>query len=144
VKHLLAATILAGALALPAAAASPPTTTRVSVSTAGGQADRDTYAAAISADGRYVVLNSIARNLVPGDTNDASDVFVHNRASGQTTRISVNTGGRQGNGSSDSAAMSANGRYIVFASTASNLVEGDTTTPRTCSCTTRGAASRPV
>jgi len=126
VKKLLAATILAGALAIPAAAASPPTTTRVSVSSAGAQADRDTYAAAISADGRYVVLNSIARNLVPGDTNDASDVFVHNRVSGQTTRISVSTGGLQGNGSSDSAAMSANGRYIVFASTASNLVDGDT------------------
>ena len=125
-KKLLAATILAGALAIPAAAASPPTTTRVSVSSAGAQADRDTYAAAISADGRYVVLNSIARNLVPGDTNDASDVFVRNRVSGQTTRISVSTGGLQGNGSSDSAAMSANGRYVVFASTASNLVDGDT------------------
>jgi len=126
VKYLLAVTILAAALAIPAAAAGPATTTRVSVSTAGGQADRDSYAAAISADGRYVVLNSIARNLVPGDTNDASDVFVHNRATGQTTRISVTTGGKQGNGSSDSGAMSANGRYIVFASTSSNLVEGDT------------------
>jgi Tol biopolymer transport system component len=126
VKKLFAAMILAGALAIPAAASTPPTTTRVSVSTVGSQADRDSYAAAISADGRYVVLNSIARNLVPGDTNDASDVFVHNRTSGQTTRISVSTGGRQGNGSSDSAAMSANGRYIVFASSASNLVEGDT------------------
>jgi Tol biopolymer transport system component len=126
VKHLLAVTIVAAALAIPAAAAGPSTTTRVSVSTAGGQADRDSYAAAISADGRYVVLNSIARNLVPGDTNDTMDVFVHNRGSGQTTRISVSTGGKQGNGSSDSGAMSANGRYIVFASTASNLVEGDT------------------
>jgi Tol biopolymer transport system component len=122
----LASSIVLGALALSAAAAGPPSTTRVSVSSAGAQGDRDSYAAAISADGRYVILNSIARNLVPGDTNDASDVFVHNRGSGQTTRISVSTGGRQGNGSSDSAAMSANGRYIVFASTASNLVEGDT------------------
>jgi Tol biopolymer transport system component len=126
VKKLFAATILAGALAIPAAAAAPATTTRVSVSSAGGQADRDTYAAAISANGRYVALNSIARNLVAGDTNDASDVFVHNRASGQTTRISVSSGGAQGNGSSDSAAMSANGRYVVFASNASNLVAGDT------------------
>lgn len=125
-KKLLAATILAGALAIPAAAAGPSTTTRVSVSTAGTQADRDTYAAAISADGRFVLLNSIARNLVPGDTNGASDVFVHSGANGQTVRVSVSTGGKQGNGSSDSGAMSANGRYIVFASTASNLVEGDT------------------
>ena len=125
-KKLFAATILAGALAIPAAAAAPATTTRVSVSSAGGQADRDTYAAAISANGRYVALNSIARNLVAGDTNDASDVFVHNRASGQTTRISVSSSGAQGNGSSDSAAMSANGRYVVFASNASNLVAGDT------------------
>ena len=125
-KKLLAATIIAGALAIPAAAADPPTTTRVSVSTAGVQADRDSYAAGISADGRYVVLTSLARNLVPGDTNDAYDVFVHSRASGTMTRISVGPGGAQGNGSSESASMNANGRYIVFESTASNLVEGDT------------------
>jgi Tol biopolymer transport system component len=126
VKHLLAATILAGALSLPAAAAGPASTTRVSVSSAGIQGDRDTYAAGISADGRYVLLNSLATNLVPRDTNDAPDVFVRDRAGGVTTRISVSTGGRQGNGSSGSAAMSANGRYIVFESAASNLVEGDT------------------
>jgi len=122
----LASSIVVGALALSAAAAGPPSTTRVSVSSAGAQGDRDTYAAGISADGRYVLLNSLARNLVPGDTNDASDVFVRDRASGVTTRISVSTGGRQANGSSGSAAMSANGRYIVFESAASNLVEGDT------------------
>jgi Tol biopolymer transport system component len=126
VKKLLAATIIAGALAIPAAAAGPPTTMRVSVSSDGTQADRDAYADGISANGRYVVLDSIARNLVPGDTNDEMDVFVRDRSSGTTTRASVSTGGAQGNSWSGAAAMSASGRYIVFESNASNLVEGDT------------------
>ena len=125
-KKLLATSILAAALALPAAAADQSSTTRVSLSTAGLQGDRDTYASGISANGRYVLFNSIATNLVPGDTNDASDVFVRDRAASVTARISVTTGGLQANGRSGTAAMSASGRYIVFESTASNLVGGDT------------------
>lgn len=125
-KKLLAAMMLAAALALPAAAADQPSTTRVSLSSAGLQGDRDTYASGISANGRYVLFNSIATNLVPGDTNDASDVFVRDRAASVTARISVTTGGVQANGRSGTAAMSASGRYIVFESTASNLVGGDT------------------
>jgi Tol biopolymer transport system component len=132
VKKLFAATILAGALVLPAAAAGPASTTRVSVSSAGVQGDRDTYAAGISADGRYVLLNSVARNLVPGDTNDRWDVFVRNRRSGVTTRVSVSTGGAQAKpmhdpwGGSTAGGISANGRYVVFQSDASNLVAHDT------------------
>jgi hypothetical protein len=67
----LASMIVLGILALSAAAASPPSTTRVSVSSSGGQGDRDSFAAGISANGHYVLLNSLARNLVPGDTNDS-------------------------------------------------------------------------
>jgi Tol biopolymer transport system component len=132
VKKLLAATILAGALAIPAAAAGPPTTTRVSVSTAGAQADRDTYTTGVSANGRYVLLNSQATNLVAGDTNDRWDVFVRDRSSGVTTRVSVSTGGAQGEptddpwGGSTAGAISASGRYVVFQSDAPNLVPGDT------------------
>ena len=127
----LASMILLGALALSAAAASPSSTTRVSVSSGGVQGDRDTYAAGISADGRYVLLNSQARDLVPGDTNDRWDVFVHNR-SGVTQRVSVSTGGEQAQAGSDpwggstAGGISANGRYIVFQSDAPNLVPHDT------------------
>jgi hypothetical protein len=132
VKKLLAATILAGALALPAAAASPRSTTRVSVSSAGVQGDRDTFASGISANGRYVLLSSQARNLVPHDTNDRWDVFVRDRSSNSTTRVSVASDGSQAQatgdpwGGSTAGGMSASGRYIVFQSDAKNLVPGDT------------------
>ncbi len=128
----LASIIVLGALVLPAAAASPPSTTRVSVSSTGVQGDRDSFAAGISADGRYMLINSQARNLVPGDTNDRWDVFVHNRSNGTTTRVSVSTGGEQARpgpdplGGSIAGGISANGRYIVFQSDAPNLVPGDT------------------
>ncbi len=106
-------------------------TTRVSVSSSGEQANcSDPFgcssAAGISSDGRYVAIDSDAPNLVPGDTNAASDVFVHDRRTGLTTRISISDGGSQGNGASDSAAISTDGRYVAFSSTASNLVPGDT------------------
>lgn len=128
----LAGCIVLTALALPAAAASPPTTERVSLSSAGVQGDRDSFANGISANGRYVLLSSQARNLVPGDTNNRWDVFVHNRSSGQTTRVSVSTGGAQAQATSDpwggstAGGISANGQYVVFVSDAPNLVQGDT------------------
>jgi Tol biopolymer transport system component len=130
VKKLLAALILAGALAIPAAG--PPTTTRVSVSSDGTQADRPTFTAGVSANGRYVLLNSQATNLVPGDTNERWDVFVRDRSSGVTTRVSVSTGGQEAKptddpaGGSTAGAMSASGRLVVFQSDAPNLVPGDT------------------
>ena len=97
----------------------------MSVSSAGQQGDRDSFAAAISANGRYVLMNSQARNLVPGDTNDGWDVFLRDRTSGMTSRVSLSTGGAQGSGGSVAGGMSSNGRYIVFESDASNLVPGD-------------------
>jgi Tol biopolymer transport system component len=132
VKKLLAATILAGALALPAAAAGPASTTRVSVSSGGAQGDRATYAIGISASGRYVVLNSEATNLVPGDTNNRLDAFVRDRRTGKTTRVSVSTSGDEAKptddpwGGSTAGGISASGRYVVFQSDAPNLVPGDT------------------
>jgi hypothetical protein len=102
------------------------TTTRVSVSSSGQQSDLPSYPAGISANGRYVALSSEATNLVAGDTNGAMDVFVHDRKTGQTTRVSVSSSGRQGSDGSEGTGISANGRYVAFTSSASNLVAGDT------------------
>ena len=76
----------------------------------------------ISSDGRWVVFTSAASNLVAGDTNDLSDVFVHDRQTGRTTLVSIAQGGTSGNGMSLEPSISADGRWIVFASTADDLV----------------------
>ncbi|MBC7287696.1 MAG: PD40 domain-containing protein [Armatimonadetes bacterium] len=99
---------------------------RVSVSSTGEQANNGSTDAHISADGRYVVFVSYASNLVPGDTNHLSDVFVHDMATGETVRVSVSSSGEQANGDSYHPFISADGRFIVFACAASNLVPGDT------------------
>jgi RHS repeat-associated protein len=101
-------------------------TTRVSVASNGMQGNGHSWWPAISADGRYVAFFSDARNLVPGDTNSAYDVFVRDRQTGQTTRISMASNGTQGNGNSMYPSISADGRYVAFSSVASNLVPGDT------------------
>ena len=81
----------------------------------------------VSADGRFVVLESDAGNLVPGDTNRTSDVFVFARRTGKIARVSLGNGGVQGNGRSYPGAISANGRFVAFSSASTNLVHGDTT-----------------
>lgn len=108
---------------------------RVSVSSTGQEADRNSYGADITPDGRYVAFGSIATNLVPSDTNSGvcdegddcgSDVFVHDRVTGITERVSVSSNGRQTNVDGTGAqAISANGRYVVFHSQATNLVRRD-------------------
>jgi Tol biopolymer transport system component len=80
----------------------------------------------ISADGRYVAFSSEVRDLVPGDTNRVFDCFVFDRRTKKISRVSVGAKGRQGNGESSGAVISADGRYVAFASTASNLIKGDT------------------
>lgn len=102
------------------------TTSRVSVSSAGGQADSWSYAPCISADGRFVAFVSSATNLVLGDTNRAPDIFLHDRKTGRTYRTSVDSLGREADRSSDRPDISADGRRIVFDSEATNLVPGDT------------------
>jgi len=105
--------------------------------------------ASISNDGRYVVFDSAAANLVAGDTNDQNDVFEHDLKTGSTIRVSVGTGGTQAvtpTAAGDALAsddvgsfltnswcsweshhaVSADGRYVLFLSRASNLVPGDT------------------
>lgn len=101
-------------------------TTRASVNSAGGEGNRNSYFPVLSADGRYVAFYSEASNLVSGDTNDAADVFVHDRQTGQTTRVSVDSAGVQGNQASERPALSADGRYVAFHSWASNLAPDDT------------------
>ncbi len=104
-------------------------TTRVSVSSSGGQSNHDSFEADISDDGRYVVFRSNASNLVADDTNKRFDVFVHDRQSGQTMRVSKPAVG-ESNGHSYNPAISGDGNWIVFESDASNLIAGDTNAAR--------------
>jgi Tol biopolymer transport system component len=115
-------TLAGAALAAPAVV---PRTERVSVSSRGVQGQRASRTPALSGDGRFVVFTSSAENLVPGDTNRKSEVFVRDLKTGRTRRVSVTSNGAQANHSSGGASISSNGRYVVFASAASNLVPHD-------------------
>jgi hypothetical protein len=101
-------------------------TERVSVATDGAQANAASSAEAISADGRFIVFSSDASNLVPNDSNERSDAFVRDRQTGVTTRVSMSSDGTQGDLNSWAESISADGRFVTFASDASNLVAGDT------------------
>lgn len=101
-------------------------TTRVSVNSSGQEANDASAQATISGDGRYVAFLSWASNLVISDTNDNSDIFVHDRQTGQTTRVSVSSTGQEGDGRSYEPAISSDGRTVAFVSHATNLVAGDT------------------
>lgn len=100
-------------------------TSRISVTSDGTQASLGGGDPAISADGRYVAFVSRDSNLVSGDTNNAWDIFVHDRQTGLTTRVSIASDGTQGNGDSRRPMLSADGRYVSFDSYASNLVTND-------------------
>ena len=97
----------------------------ISLAADGAAADGASFTPAISADGRYVAFASAASRLVPGDTNAAEDVFVYDRETRRTERVSLSSGGVQGNGASYDPAVSADGRYVAFTSAASNLTSGD-------------------
>ena len=105
-------------------------TTRESVDANGNQGNGDSRYPSISADGRYVAFASTASNLVPGDSNFVWDVFVHDRLTGQTVRVSVDSNGQQSNGSSYGPVISFDGRLVGFTSLATNLVPGDTNNSR--------------
>ena len=102
------------------------TTTRVSVDSGGAEANNHSTFPSISADGRYVAFVSQADNLVPGDTNGKDDIFVRDTVTNTTTRVSVDSGGAEGNGYSYLPSISADGRYVAFSSNATNLVGADT------------------
>lgn len=102
------------------------TTERVSVDSSGGQSNAASVSLCLSATGRYVVFESGASNLVSGDMNGTSDLFVHDRVSHTTERVSVSSSGVEGNDVSFGSSISSDGRLIAFHSRASNLVPGDT------------------
>jgi Tol biopolymer transport system component len=110
------------------------TTERISVSSSGEIGNNFARATAISANGRFVAFSSYATNLVPGDTNDAPDVFLRDVATSTTSRVSVSDSGEQGTfaggapyeAASGDPALSGDARFVGFQSHASNLVEGDT------------------
>jgi Tol biopolymer transport system component len=77
--------------------------------------------ARLSQDGRFVSFASLATNLVSGDTNSVSDIFIRDRQASTTTRVSLTAAGAQTDGASTAAAMSADGNYIVFTSAAANI-----------------------
>jgi hypothetical protein len=95
----------------------------------------------ISADGRYVVFESVHTNLVPGDTNSLRDIFWHDRETGETRRVNVSSEGAQatsGTGANVAAgaSISGDGRFVAFQSAATNLVPGDTNNRADILCTT--------
>ena len=102
------------------------TTTGVSVDSAGKPGNLQSLDPSISADGRFVAFYSSASNIVPGDTNGRSDIFVRDTLTNTTTRVSVDSAGNQGNSGSTEPSISADGRFVAFYSSASNIVPGDT------------------
>jgi Tol biopolymer transport system component len=105
-------------------------TTRVSVSSAGAQANGFSIRATISSDGRFVVFASNATNLVAGDTNAQTDVFLRHLQNSTTIRVSVSSSGAQANGASFQSSISFDGAWVAFESDATNLVAGDTNAKR--------------
>ncbi|MDO8736051.1 MAG: hypothetical protein Q7K29_03105 [Thermoleophilia bacterium] len=112
-------------------------TTRVSSDTAGVNGNKDSDNPSISGDGRFVAFDSIATNLVPGDTGsqcvsasgtniNCPDVFIKNLDTGETRLVSASVAGEPGNRESQQPAISADGRFVAFRSSAANLVAGDT------------------
>jgi Tol biopolymer transport system component len=126
----LAAVVVAGGTS-PAAARTPKTTSLVSVNAAGDSSGNQTSglprSPGISADGRYVVFSSAASDLVANDTNGLPDIFVRDMQAGTTTLVSVNRAGTDsGNGFGGYPSISANGRFVAFVGSATDLVAGDT------------------
>jgi Tol biopolymer transport system component len=125
-KFDLLCSLLAFAFAFPCATAWSQTTELVSVNTVGMQGNADCVNPSMSADGRFVAFQSASNNLVANDSNVHVDVFVRDRTLGTTECVSVTASNLPGNGHSYYPSVSADGRYVAFASEASNLVMGDT------------------
>jgi Tol biopolymer transport system component len=104
--------------------------TRESVGAGGTQANGSSFRPGISADGRYVTFESNATNLTSITTTGTTQIYVRDRTAGTTTLVSQSATGTAGNGVSLQAAISGDGRYIAFASDATNLVAGDTNAVR--------------
>ncbi|CAN5724396.1 hypothetical protein BH11PLA1_BH11PLA1_21760 [soil metagenome] len=105
-----------------------PFTSRISVSTAGTQANGASFNPSVSHNGNVVAFASDATNLVGGDTNGVRDVFVRNRNDGTTFRISHSFSGLQADAASDNPVVSNDGTWVAFESLATNLLPNATTT----------------
>lgn len=127
-KSLVAVAIVAATIA-PASAVEAARTTDLISRGNGQRANNQSTVAATSANGRVIVFHSPANNLVPGDNNNREDIFLRNRTYGNTLLISRSRAGALGNGHSRNPSISADGRYVVFASSATNLVAGDANGP---------------
>ncbi len=102
------------------------TTTLISVNLTGtGGGNGNSFPLGISTNGRFVLFESDADNLLANDTNNAGDIFVRDLVNGTTTLVSVNTNGWSGSGGSRDPAMTPDGRYVTFVSAANDLVSGD-------------------
>ncbi len=101
------------------------TNLRASAIDVGARSDGASNDAAISSDGRFVVYASVGSTILSGDTNTVSDVFLHDLSNATTLRASMSTAGIEGNAASDAATINADGTWIAFRSSASNLVAGD-------------------
>jgi Tol biopolymer transport system component len=102
------------------------TTERVSVDSSGTEGNDESWWPSISEDGRYVAFMSSATNLVAGDTNGVTDIFVRDRAAGTTIRVDVDSSGNPGDHDAVYPSISGDGSLVSFASSATNLVPGDT------------------
>jgi len=120
---------LLSALASTALATPRSVIVRASVSSTGTEGNSDSYisgpGSTLSANGRFVAFESNASNLVAGDNNKDWDVFLRDLKTGVTQRVSLDSAGREYNSYSSAAALSANGRFVVFNTAASNLVAED-------------------
>ncbi|MEE4637250.1 MAG: hypothetical protein V2J42_00740 [Wenzhouxiangella sp.] len=119
------------------------TTERISVASDGTQGDRGSFSAQISDDGRFVVFRSNATNLVPDDSNERFDIFVHDRQVDQTVRVSVADGGPEADNHSYLPVISGDGTCIVFESDATNLVGDDSNRARDIFLTPNPLAGSP-
>jgi TolB protein len=97
---------------------------RVNVANNGAESDGSTYGAAVSDDGRFVLFTSLGSTLVPGDTNGIFDAFVRDVDLGLTTRVSLSATNSEIRGQSNAVAMSADGRHVVFLSSADDVIPG--------------------
>ncbi len=102
------------------------TTKRISVRSNGHQANDRSVAPSISLDGRFVVFVSEATNLVGNDSNGQPDIFLRDRRTKSTTRLSLSSSGAQGNGESYDPSISPDGAFVVFVSYATNFMASDT------------------
>lgn len=124
VRMLLALVLLLSGM-LQTASAAPGDIERVSVDSSGVEGNSFSNTPSTSSDGRFIAFWSVASNLVSGDNNDTADVFVHDRQTGITSQVSVDSNGMQGNGTSAGSSISNDGRFVAFSSLASNLVSRD-------------------